>query len=132
MSEYNPFVSFGSDSLEFGMPTLDNLSLGSGLWSGVPSAGSGTNSFQLGLNAPTLKMGLSGLNSLANIWGAWQANQLAKDQLAFTKGVTNTNLNNSIKSYNTALEDRARARGFTEGQSSSDIQSYIDKNRLTR
>lgn len=91
-----------------------------------------TGNFDLGWNAPTLKMGLSGLNTLGNLWGAWQSNRLARDQLNFTKDVTNANLNNSIQSYNTSLEDRARARGAMEGQSSSDVQSYIDKNRLSR
>ena len=46
--------------------------------------------------------------------------------------MTNTNLNNSIQSYNTSLEDRARARGVMEGQSDEQVQSYIDKNKLSR
>ena len=88
--------------------------------------------FDLGWNVPTIKMGLSGLSTLGNLWGAWQSNQLARDQLNFTKDVTNTNLNNSIKSYNTSLEDRARARGAMEGQTTTETQAYIDKNRLNR
>lgn len=93
---------------------------------------SGSGSFDFGANIPTLRMGLSGLNTLGNLWGAWQANNLAKDQLNFTKSVTNTNLNNSIQSYNTALSDRARARGFTEGQSDSQVSDYITANSLRR
>lgn len=91
-----------------------------------------TGNFDLGWNAPTLKMGLSGIGTLGNLWGAWQSNRLARDQLNFTKDVTNTNLNNQIQSYNTALEDRARARGAMEGQTTAETQSYIDKNRLNR
>lgn len=98
---------------------------------GLPSstgggAGSGMN-WQTGLG-----MGLQGLNTLGNIWGAWQSNKLAKDQLNFTKMITNANLNNQIKSYNTALEDRSRSRAAVEGQSSAEAQAYVDKNRLTR
>ena len=96
------------------------------------SLGDNTENFEFGWNAPSIKMGLGGLNTLGNLWGAWQSNRIARDQLNFTKDVTNTNLNNSIQSYNTSLEDRARARGAMEGQSSSNVQSYIDKNRLSR
>lgn len=98
-------------------------------FSGLPSstgAGSGMN-WQTGLG-----MGLQGLNTLGNIWGAWQSNKLAKDQLNFTKMITNANLNNQIKSYNTALEDRSRSRAAVEGQTSAEAQAYVDKNRLTR
>lgn len=86
----------------------------------------------LGFNIPTLQMGIQGLNTIGNIWGAWQSNKLAKDQLNFTKMITNTNLNNQIKSYNTALEDRSRSRAAVEGQSASEAQSYVDRNRLSR
>lgn len=96
------------------------------------SGGSGAGGFKLGFNAPTFQMGLSGLNAIGNLWGAFEAQKLAREQFDFTKNTTNTNLNNSIKSYNTALGDRARARGFTEGQSASQIQSYVDQNRLSR
>lgn len=91
-----------------------------------------TGNFDLGWNAPTLKMGLSGIGTLGTLWGAWQSNRLARDQLNFIKNVTNTNLNNQIQSYNTALEDRARARGAMEGQTTAETQAYIDKNRLNR
>lgn len=92
---------------------------------GGPSSG-------FGFNLPTAQLGLSGLASLGNLWGAFQAQSLARDQLDFTKQAYDTNLKNSLTSYNTALEDRARARGATEGQSQEQVQSYIDKNRLTR
>ena len=85
---------------------------------------------QFGWNANTLNFGLQGLNTIGNIWGAWQANKLAKDQLNFTKNFANRNLANQTKSYNTALEDRARARAAVEGQTAAEAQAYIDKNRL--
>lgn len=85
---------------------------------------------QFGWNANTLNFGLQGLNTIGNIWGAWQANKLAKDQLNFTKNFANRNLANQTQSYNTALEDRARARAAVEGQTSAEAQAYINKNRL--
>lgn len=99
---------------------------------GLGGTGVDDSGFKLGFNMPTFQMGLQGLNTLGNAWGAWQSNKLAKDQLNFTKMIANTNLNNQIKSYNTALEDRARSRAAVEGQTSAEQQSYVDRNRLTR
>lgn len=83
-----------------------------------------------GWNANTLSFGMQGLNALGNMWGAWQAQKLAKDQLNFTKDFANRNLANQTKAYNTALEDRGRSRAFMEGQSAAEAQAYIDRNRL--
>ena len=90
------------------------------------------NNTSFGWNANTLNFGLQGLNTLGSIWGAYQSNKLAKDQLNFTKQIANANLNNQIKSYNTALEDRSRARAAVEGQTSAEAQAYVDRNRLSR
>lgn len=94
------------------------------------SIGGGNNGFQLGWNMPTFQTGLQGLNAIGNIWGAWQANKLAKDQLNFTKNFANRNLANQTAAYNTALEDRGRSRAAVEGQTSAEAQAYLDRNRL--
>lgn len=44
-------------------------------------------------------------------WGANKQMKLAEDQFDFTKKIATTNLNNQVKSYNTALEDRIRSPG---------------------
>lgn len=135
--DYQPLGSINPYSLSFGLRgTGQGLQL-------APNAGSTLNhspqagpdpaaGFELGFNAPSLRLGLQGLNTLGNLWGALQSTKLAREQLNFTKNITNTNLNNSIKSYNTTLEDRARSRGFTEGSSDTDINNYIAANRLSR
>lgn len=87
---------------------------------------------QLGMNIPTFQLGLGALGSLGNLYGAFQSNRLAKDQFNFTKDITNTNLNNQIKSYNTALEDRARSRAVAENRDSASADAYIERNKLTR
>ncbi len=94
--------------------------------------GGGFGGSGLGFNMDTLQLGLGGLSAVGNFWNAYQANSLAKKQFNFTKQMTEANYMNSMKSYNTALEDRARARGVTEGQSQDQVQSYIDKNRLEK
>lgn len=116
---YQPGQVVGMDFLN---GNLDNSLFGSGNGS----------SDQLGMNIPTFQLGLGALGSLANIYGGFQANKLAKDQLNFTKSVTNTNLNNQIKSYNTALEDRARSRATAENRDQSTADAYIAANKLTR
>jgi hypothetical protein len=90
-------------------------------------AGSG-----FGMNIGTANLALAGLNTIGNLWAAFEARKLAKEQFNFTKSVTNTNLANSIASYNTALSDRARSRGFTEGQSQAQIDKYIADNRAVK
>lgn len=71
-----------------------------------------------------------GLASLGSLYGAFQGTKLAKDQLNFTKKAYQTNLDNSTKSYNTALEDRIRARHVMEGKGASAADSYLKKHSL--
>ena len=110
-------------------------------WGGGPNSGinsqslnfgqgGATDEFKLGMNVPTFQMGLQGLQGLGNLWGAWQSNKLAKDQLDFTKRFATANLANQTQAYNTALEDRARARAAVEGQNAQQQQDYVDRNRL--
>lgn len=88
---------------------------------------------KFGMNMPTLKLGLQGLSSLAGIWAANKGLKQAKEQFEFEKGVTNTNLNNSIKSYNTALDDRINARAAQQGNmSQAQVADYKRLNQLSR
>lgn len=116
---YQPGMTLG-DYTSPGASTAGNSSMFGGASQG------------LGLNIPTFQLGLGAIGSLANIYGGFQANRLAKDQLSFTKDITNTNLNNSIKSYNTMLEDRARSRAVAENRDQSTADEYIEKNKLSR
>lgn len=84
----------------------------------------------LGQNATPLKDATSILGGLSQIWGGFQAAKAAKDQLNFAKTSFNTNLANQIKSYNTALEDRLRARASATGTTEQEIQSQISANKL--
>lgn len=86
----------------------------------------------LGANIPTFQLGLAGVGALGNLWGAFQSNKLANDQFNYTKQITDTNLANQIKTYNTALSDRANARGAMEGWTDQQKQDYVSKNQLSR
>lgn len=121
-----PTTGLSGNDFSF-MPTQSQQTPG-----GILPSGSNAGGFNFGFNPDTFKFGLQGLGTLGNLWGAFQANKLARDQLDFTKNITNTNLNNSIQSYNTSLADRARARGIAENQDQSQIDEYIARNRLSR
>ena len=86
----------------------------------------------LGANMQTFNAALGGLQTIGQLWGGLQALKVAKQQLKFTKSMANANLANQTQSYNTAIEDRARSRGFTEGQSQSQVDDYISRNSLAK
>lgn len=85
-----------------------------------------------GLNIPTLQLGLGALNSIGGLYAAFQSQALAKKQFQFTKDAYNQNLTNSIQSYNTALDDKARSRAVMEGQTAAERDAYIAKNSLKK
>ena len=122
--------NFNTPAMNYAPGAAIGMNAGTGLTTPTPFLSGSAN--QLGMNVPTFQLGLGALGSLAGIYSGFQANKLAKDQLNFTKSVTNTNLNNQIKSYNTALEDRARSRATAENRDQSSADAYIAANKLTR
>lgn len=98
----------------------------------VAGVGAGSVGSGLGFNVGTGQLLLGGLQTIGSLWNAFESRKLAKEQLAFTKEITNANLNNQIKAYNTTLADRGRSRAYTEGQDSATAQAYIDNNKLSR
>lgn len=99
----------------------------------IPTAGmprAGGSGF--GFNMDTANLALTGLSTIGNLWAAFNAQKLAREQFNYTKGVTETNLANQIQSYNTGIEDRARSRAVVESQTPETTQAYIDRNSLRR
>ena len=90
----------------------------------------GYQPLEFGMNIPTAQLGLTGLSTLGNLWGSFQSNKLARDSFNFQKGMVEKNYANQIKSYNTALTDRATTRGFVQGDSTEMTQQYINDNKL--
>lgn len=84
-----------------------------------------------GMNLPTFQLGLSGLMGLGNLYGAYQSNKLANKSFAASSAMAKDNYRNTVTSYNTALEDQRNVRGVMEGKSQAQIQSEIERNRLT-
>ena len=131
--DYGALSKFGMDTNPIGMDIAlpEGWAVGANgkLGAGLPGAGA-ANSSGLGLNVGTAQLALSGLGTIANLWGGFEARNLAKKQFKFQKDFAEKNYANQISSYNTALEDRSRSRAVVEGQSSSEAEEYIKKNRL--
>lgn len=86
----------------------------------------------LGDNSQGLGSLLQGIGALSSIFTTNKQIGLAEDNLNFQKEAYNTNLANQISTYNTNLEDRIRGRYSTADQSEAQIQSYLDKNKLSK
>lgn len=131
----NSNFSFGSESMN--NPAYDIAANGLGTFDfstenrfGFGGATGDYNPLELGMNIPTFQLGLTGLGTLGDLWGSFQSNKLARDSFNFQKGMAEKNYANQIKSYNTALTDRATTRGFVQGDTADTTQQYISDNKL--
>lgn len=122
---YSGFNGLGRPS---GMADLPATNFGGGN-AVQPGGGSGGG---FNWNMDMMENILGGLQTAGGLYNAFQGNRLARDQFRFSKEFANTNLNNSMQTYNTQLEDRARSRAVVEGQSDAERDAYIAANRLSR
>lgn len=106
------------------MPGIDMG--GGGLFGGGGALGTGMNGFQLG------NLALSGLGTIGGLISGFGSLSLAKKNYRLQRDTLNTNMNNQIKAYNTALEDKARSRAVVEGQTDEERDSYIEANKASR
>jgi len=72
----------------------------------------------------------SGLETLGNIWNAYQQTKMAKESFNFQKQAYAEQLGDSRQVYNTSLEGRARARFNTEGGSQEQADQYVNNHAL--
>jgi hypothetical protein len=122
----------GNGATTFAAPQLGGPSVVGSSASFPALGGAASGASGLGFNLGTGQLALGGLSALNSIIGGNKALNLAQDQFKFQKGLANTNLNNQIKSYNTALEDRLTARGVAQGQDAATVAAAIERNRLSR
>jgi len=119
-----------------GMPNWGNDPTVTGSFGDAPTFDPVSNQqggSDLGWNMGTLNTGFKGLATLGNLWGAYQGNKMARKQLALSTDAYNTNLTNSIKSYNTQLEDRIRGRHApTNAIGQAEATKQIEANKLVR
>lgn len=96
----------------------------------APGMGATTAGTPLGFNLGTADLVFGGIGTIGDLWMAYQAQKLAKEQFAFQKDMTNANFANQLQSYNTALTDKINSRTAQEGGDTADAQAYIDNNKL--
>lgn len=77
-----------------------------------------------------LKTVIGGVQVLGSLWNSYQQHKMAKQQMSFAREQWDTNLANQTQTYNTALEDRIRARHNTEGRASGETNAYLEKHSL--
>lgn len=133
--------SFDAGSLNFGIDNsaltgADPTAVGGGapgMGAVGPSIGGASHGF-LGNMSTEQKVGLGigGLKTLGSLWMGLKQLSLAKKQFQFQRDFANTNLANSMKTYNTALAGRARAQGYMEGNSQADVANYVQQNSLSK
>ena len=134
-------VDFNDQMGSFGLGNLQNNAVNAQLGGNLGSQTGGIAGNAVGADAAGGILGgafgkngvgtfaLGGLQTLGSIWNSFQQMKLAKDTLKFQKNAFKTNLKNSTQVYNTALEDRIRARYHTEGRSDQ-ADAKIEENRL--
>lgn len=127
-------LGVGGGSAPLSLPAVTANPSGTGIVGtgaqGIQGAPGSPMATGLGWNIGTGQLALGGLASLGNLWNAWQATSLANKTFDFNKRMTETNLANQLRSYNTALEDRARSRAVAEGQTAQEQADYVSRNRL--
>lgn len=80
--------------------------------------------------AENLSAAMQGIGALTGAWQGFQQLRLAKDQLNFQRDAWQKNFGNSVRSYNTRLEDRIRGRTAYYTGKENDVQAYLDRHKL--
>ena len=76
------------------------------------------------------EIGLGAIQTLGSLWNSFQQNKIAKESLQLQKQTFRKNIQNQTQTYNTALDDRIRARFASEGRSEQ-ADAHIDKHKLS-
>lgn len=96
---------------------------------GTGSAATSNASTPFGPNLGTGQLAFSGLQTLGNLWNAYQSGQMASKTFDFTKNLANTNLANQTQAYNTNLAGQATAR-YAQENNPGGAAGYIKANQL--
>ena len=142
MSNFNPqSLNFGGSAPAMPSFSLEGPGLLDGTSTGVPDlTRTAIPAMNVSTGAPNLssltgwdkgRLAIGGLQTLGNLWMGVQANNMARKQFNFQRDFANANLAQSIKQYNTGLEDRLRSRAVTEGRDSGWADAEIARNRLS-
>ena len=130
-------TAFGGMNFAAPQATLAQSLAGLGSTVDPTIANANMNWFQRGMdwtnkNAAGLGSLAQGLGALSGMYFGSRQLGLAREQLGFQKEAFNTNMRNSIQSYNTSLEDRIRGRSSDYEGKENDVRAYLDRHSLRR
>lgn len=108
------------------LPEFESPVLGGG-----PPAAGGNGLFGWLRNGENLSALAQGIGALSGAWMGRKQLGIARDNLNFQRDAFERNFANQTRSYNTSLEDRIRGRSADYAGKENDIQSYLDRHRLT-
>jgi hypothetical protein len=91
------------------------------------TSGMGT---EIGVNTGTGQLALGGLQTLGNLWNAYQSSSLANKAFNFNRDLANTNLSNQTQAYNTNLSGQADARFAQENKSPAQALDFFNAHKL--
>lgn len=79
-----------------------------------------------------VNVGISGVSALGNLFLGWQAMRQAQKSAQWQQGMAENNYWNSVKSYNTAVEDRVRGRydANTQINNADAVNSEVNKRKI--
>lgn len=86
---------------------------------------------KLAWNPNTIQLGLDGLKTVGSLWSTFAGLNAAKEQYKFQKSITEKNMQNSVKSYNTNLSDTINARATRNGNDKAYVDNYLKLNSLS-
>ena len=112
----NGVSTAGLSSFDSGAPAPQTFMQKAGAW-----ASNGNN----------LQGAAAALGALTQAWMGYQGLKTARDQIAFQKKTWQKNFENQTKTYNTRLEDRIRGRTADYSNKENDVQSYLNKHKLS-
>jgi hypothetical protein len=117
------YGSSGSLDILSNLLNMDYQNPGTGLPSG--------SSASKGIDLAGLGAGLQGLAGLASAWAGLQGVKQGREQLRFTKDLTNRNLANQAQTTNTALADRQARRISASGGAYKSVADYMKENQVS-
>lgn len=120
----------GTAGVTSGFQTTDVSADGVNPIGGIQQQGSFFRNSDGSFNTNNIGLVIGGIQTLGSLWNSYQQQKIAKEQLALQREAFQTNLANNTQTYNTALEDRIRARYNTEGRTSQEADQYLSENSL--
>lgn len=140
---FGSIYGFGQPQQTMNFPSIDPsqqgmpVNYGQPSYSGIAGFGAQPNASGSGGGSwfgrdGNLSTVFQGIQALGGAYLGFQQLKQAKDALKFQKQAYNTNLTNSVQTYNTSLEDRINGRTADYAGKQGDVQTYLAAHSLKK